>query len=158
MPTVVKSLTDSNTLLYAVDKSGAEKRKLACKIIKDLVMTGLGVVSIQVAQEFFVIATKKLKVAPLAAKSVVDMLGQLEVVQVNLDLVLAAIDSSILSRVMVWEGLIFVSARGPTCNVLSSEGLGHDQLINGVRVQSLFRSWGGSRRGSQFPLFFLGLR
>ena len=73
--TAVRTFLDSNILLYAVDKADPSRRQTARTVLKDLVKSGLGLVSTQVAQEFFVIATKKLGVGPLAAKRVVNMLG-----------------------------------------------------------------------------------
>lgn len=139
MPTAVKQFIDSNVLLYAVDRADPARRQKARAVIKSLVKSGLGVVSTQVAQEFFVIATKKLGVEPLAAKRVVDMLGQLEVIQIDLPLILAAIDCSILSRISFWDALVVVTARASGCKILLSEDLGHAQLINGVRVENPFR-------------------
>lgn len=140
MHTSVRTFIDSNILLYAVDRHDRARRQKARTVIKDLIKSGLGVVSTQVAQEFYVIATKKLGVEPLAAKRVVEMLHQLDFVSVNMELLLAAIDCSILSRISFWDALIVVSARSSGCKVLLSEDLTDSQLINGVRVCNPFKS------------------
>ena len=98
-----------------------------------------GVVSTQVAQEFFVIATKKLGVDPLAAKRVFELLAELEFVILDLELITQAIDCSILSKISFWDALIVVSARASGCKTLLSEDLSHAQLINGVRVHNPFK-------------------
>ena len=136
MPTTSKSFIDSNILIYAVDKADPVRRARARATIKRLVKSGMGAVSTQVAQEFFVIATKKLGVEPLAAKRVIDLLGQMEVVQVNLELILLAIDCSILSQISFWDALIVVSARAAGCKVILSDDWNDGQILNGVRIQN----------------------
>jgi predicted nucleic acid-binding protein len=103
-----------------------------------LIKSGLGVVSTQVAQEFYVIATKKLGVNPLAAKRVVEVLHQLDFVSVNIELILAAIDCSILSKISFWDALIVASARSSGCKILLSEELADSRIINGVQVRNPF--------------------
>jgi len=129
---------DSNIFIYAVDKADPKRRQKARSLIKEIVKSGNGVVSTQVAQEFFVIATKKLGVEPLAAKRVLEMLNQLEVISINLELIYGAIDCSILSKISFWDALIIVAARASGCRVLLSENLAHSQLISGVRVMNPF--------------------
>ena len=138
MRTNVRTFIDSNILLYAIDRRDRIRRQKARSILRELIKSGLGVVSTQVAQEFYVIATKKLGVDPLAAKRVVEMLHQLDLVSVNIELILGAIDCSILSKVSFWDALIVVSARASGCKVLLSEDLADSQIINGVRVRNPF--------------------
>jgi predicted nucleic acid-binding protein len=138
MHTDVRTFIDSNILLYAIDRRDRVRRQKARSIIKELIKSGLGVVSTQVAQEFYVIATKKLGVDPLAAKRVVEMLHQLDLISINIELILGAIDCSILSKISFWDALIVVSARSSGCKVLLSEDLADSQIINGVRVRNPF--------------------
>ena len=137
MPTG-KSFIDSNILLYAVDRADPQRRQKARTLVRELIKSGMGVTSTQVAQEFFVIATKKLGVEPLAAKRVIDMLRQLEVVTIDLELISAAIDCSILSRISFWDALIVCTARASGCKRLLTEDLSHSQIINGVRIENPF--------------------
>lgn len=140
MPITARTFIDSNIILYAVDRNDTARRQKARFLLKELIRTGKGVVSTQVAQEFYVIATKILKVEPLAAKRVVDLLGQLDMVTVDLELILSAIDCSLLSKISFWDGLIVASAKASGCRMLFSEDLSHSQLINGVRVVDPFRA------------------
>jgi predicted nucleic acid-binding protein len=139
MPTLGRTFIDSNILLYAIDKSDKARRQRARAIIRELIKAGSGVVSTQVAQEFYVIATKKFGVDPLAAKRVLDMLNHFEFVSVDLELIFSAVDCSILSRISFWDALIVVTARASGCKTLLSEDLGHSQIINGVRVVNPFK-------------------
>lgn len=140
MPTPARTFIDSNILLYAVDRADPKRRQKARSILKELIKTGKGVVSTQVAQEFYVISTKKLGVEPLAAKRVLDVLRQLDVISINLDIVSSAIDCSILSKISFCDALIVTSARVSGCTVVLSEDLAHAQLINGVRILNPFRT------------------
>jgi predicted nucleic acid-binding protein len=139
MRTLGRTFLDSNIFVYAVDKSDKPRRQKARSAIRNLIKSGSGVVSTQVAQEFYVVATKKLGVDPLAAKRVLHMMSQLEVVSIDLDLISSAVDCSILSKISFWDALIVVSARSSGCKTLLSEDLGHAQIINGVRVQNPFK-------------------
>ena len=138
MHTLGRTFIDSNILLYAVDKSDKGRRQKARTIIRDLIKSGSGIVSTQVAQEFYVVATKKLGVDPLAAKRVLLLLNQLEVVSIDLELIFSAVDCGILSKISFWDALIVVAARASGCKTLLSEDLGHAQIINGVRVVNPF--------------------
>ena len=55
-----RTFVDTNVLVYAYDMSAGAKRLKARKIVADLWESGLGVVSTQVLQEFFVTVTRKL--------------------------------------------------------------------------------------------------
>ena len=55
-----KVFLDTNIIIYAYDLTAGEKHKIAKKIVLDLWNSGLGIISTQVLQEFFVIATQKI--------------------------------------------------------------------------------------------------
>ncbi len=139
MPTLSRTFVDSNIFLYAIDRADPSRRQKARSIIRELLRAGKGVISTQIAQEFYVIATKKLKVDPLAAKRVVELMGQFDILSIDLDLIFRAIDCSILSRISFWDALVVVAAQVGGCRMLLSEDLGHSQVINGVRVSNPFR-------------------
>jgi predicted nucleic acid-binding protein len=140
MPTSARVFIDSTILLYAVDKSDSARRATARKILRDLIRSGKGVVSTQVAQEFYAIATRKLGVEPLAAKRVVELLRQIEVVSMDLELVCGAIDCSIRSKISFGDALIVTTARAASCREVLSEDLSHSQVINGVRIVNPFKA------------------
>ena len=54
-----KGFIDTNIIIYAYDISAGEKHKIASKIMADLWNSGLGVISTQVLQEYFVSVTQK---------------------------------------------------------------------------------------------------
>ena len=51
---------DTNVIVYAYDTSAKEKHEKALKIMMDFWESGLGVLSTQVIQEFYVTVTRKI--------------------------------------------------------------------------------------------------
>ncbi len=56
----VRILVDSNVLVYAYDRSEPEKQTQAARILDQLLITGVGILSTQVLAEFFVAVTRKI--------------------------------------------------------------------------------------------------
>jgi predicted nucleic acid-binding protein len=125
---------DTNIIVYAQDVAAPDKRRKSREIISELAASGNGVVSTQVMQEFFVAATHKLGVAPLAAKGVLKTLGVFEIVQVSVPLIYEAIDCSILNQMSFWDSLIFAAAASAGCSTVLSEDLKSGQMILGLRI------------------------
>ena len=95
-------------------------------------------ISTQVLQAFYVAATRKLEIEPLAAKQLLQGFKNLETVVVNPALVEEAIDCSILHQLSSWDGLMVASAASAGCEVLMTEDLNSGQVIRGVRIQNPF--------------------
>lgn len=83
---------DTNVLLYADDMDAGAKTDVARNIVRRCVRERTGVVSTQVRQEYYVNARKKLGLDGEAARARVEICGGLQVVTIQVDLVLAAID------------------------------------------------------------------
>jgi predicted nucleic acid-binding protein len=135
-----RTFIDSNVLVYSVDESTAEKakRERAVELLsarpEDLV------VSTQVLQEFYVVTTRKLK-SPLsgeAAARAVRGIAKLAVVGVDVPLVLAAIETSRLARLSLWDALIIEAASRAGCDRVLSEDLNPRQVVRGVRIENPF--------------------
>lgn len=135
----MRRFLDTNVLLYADDANAGEKRQRAKKILVDSLSSGTGVISTQVLQEFFAVSTRKLGVDPALARRKVELMATMDLVQVDLDLILAAIDLSRLHSFSFWDGLIVRAAATAGCQVLLSEDLQHDRVVDGVRIQNPFR-------------------
>lgn len=133
-----KVFFDTNVLAYAMDQDAPDKRKRSRQLIAEFVASGTGVVSTQVLQEFYVTATRKMRVAPLAAKSVLQSFTIFEVVQVSPDLIEKAIDRSVLSQLSFWDALIVMASASSGCTTIYSEDLNAGQVIDGVRVVNPF--------------------
>jgi predicted nucleic acid-binding protein len=129
---------DANIFVYAQDTGAPDKQRKSREIITRLAESGDGVVSTQVMQEFFVAATRKLGVDPLAAKGVLKTFTVFEIVQVSAALIHEAIDCSILNQLSFWDSLILAAAASAGCKTVLSENLNTVQNILGVKVQNPF--------------------
>ena len=127
---------DANILVYAHDAGSPEKQRTSREVIATLAESGDGVISTQVMQEFFVTATRKLGVPPLAAKGVLKTFSVFEIVQVSPALIQEAVDCSILNQVSFWDSLILAAAASAGCATVYSEDLNPGQAILGVKVQN----------------------
>ncbi len=59
-------------------------------------------------------------------------------VQVTVDLILAAIDLHRLHKISFWDALVVRSARAGGCRVVLTEDLKHGQSYDGVLVENPF--------------------
>jgi len=134
-----RTFIDTNVLVYADDASAGAKRERALAVLAALVGASQAVVSTQVLQEYFVVATRKLGVPPEVARRKVEVLSRLDVVIVRPELVIAAIDLHRLHSISFWDALIVRAAAAASCARVLSEDLQHDQVIDGVRITNPFR-------------------
>lgn len=131
-----KVFLDANILIYAQDQDSPDKQRRSREVIAALADSGAGVISTQVLQEYYVTVTRKLGVAPLAAKSVLQTFKIFEMVQASPDLIDDAIDCSVLNRVSFWDALIIAAAASSGCAIVYSEDLNPGQTIQGVRIEN----------------------
>lgn len=135
-----KTFLDSNVLVYSVDESPSEKAKHERAVELIAAQPGNLVVSTQVLQEFYVVTTRKLKI-PLSeerAARAVRGLAKLDVIGVDVPLVLAAVDTSRLVQLSLWDALIIEAASRAGCDRVLSEDLNANQAIRGVRIENPF--------------------
>ena len=131
-----KVFLDTNILSYAEDAASPDKQRRCREVIAQLASAGDGVISTQVMQEFFVAATRKLGVAPLAAKAVIKSFRVFEIVQVSPELIHEAVDCSILNQLSFWDSLILAAAAAAGCGIVYTEDLQPGRTILGVNVQN----------------------
>jgi len=135
----VRSFLDTNVLVYTDDKSAPAKRRRAVELVAEHRRAGTGVVSLQVLQEYFVAATRKLGVDAATARRKVELLSELDVAAPDLSDVLAAIDLHRLHGFAFWDALIFRAAKQAGCGVLLSEDFQDRRELDGVRIVNPFR-------------------
>lgn len=132
-----KGFVDTNILVYAMDRDNRERRKRSRTLLIELRRTGMGVISTQVLQEFYVVATKKLSLNPLKVKPLLQWFEKhFEVVVVNGVLIREAVDCSVVNRLSFGDALIVVSAERAMAGTLHTEDLSHGQVIRGVRINN----------------------
>lgn len=133
-----RAFLDTNILIYAHDAGSPDKQRKSRELIAQLADSGDGVISTQVLQEFYVAATRKLRVAPIAAKGVLKTFSVFEIVQISTKLIHEAIDCSILNQLSFWDSLILAAASSAGCSTVLSEDLSSNQTILGVKVRNPF--------------------
>ena len=130
---------DTNVLIYATDRDAGVKRRMARKCLKDCLSAGTMVLSTQVLQEFFVIATGKLAVSKADAKRLVELLCRVDIVQISPEMICRAIDLHQVHSVSFWDALILSSARAADAAICLSEDMQHERVVDGVQVINPFR-------------------
>jgi predicted nucleic acid-binding protein len=139
MPTIPVFL-DTNVLLYAAstNQDEANRRDAARKILSENSIC----FSVQVAQEFFVNATRKLT-PPLSRADALTFLSQINpttVAPLDYDLFEEATRLSERFQISYWDGAIVAAAKRLNCATLYSEDLNHGQNFEGVKVTNPFRA------------------
>ncbi|MGA2027043.1 MAG: PIN domain-containing protein [Syntrophobacteraceae bacterium] len=89
-----KIFLDTNIFVYSIDSSAEqkEKRNVARKLVKTHIREDSGVISIQVIQEFFQVATTKIR-APISVEDALEFMhymASLQIVTPDFDMVVAA--------------------------------------------------------------------
>lgn len=133
------SFFDTNVFLYADDASSRGRQRRAIRLITDHQRAGMAMISLQVLQEYFAAATRKLGVAAEVAQRKVEVMSRLHVVRLAEPDVIAAIELHRLHRVSFWDALILQAARVGGAGVLFSEDLQEGAVIAGVRIANPFR-------------------
>lgn len=135
----MRTFIDTNVLVYADDAGEKKKRARAQSVLGALIRSGEAVLSTQVLQEYFAIATRKLGMPAEAARARVETLAKLDVVRIEPEMILSAIDLHRLRPVSFWEALIIRAAVAGACGRVLSEDLGHGETYEGVRLENPFR-------------------
>jgi predicted nucleic acid-binding protein len=134
-----RSFFDTNIPVYTDDESSPAKQRRALELIAEHRLAGTGVVSLQILQEYFVTATRKLGVDPRIARRKVELLAEFDVAAPEVSDILAAIDLHRLHGFSFWDALVLRSAKQAGCTTLFSEDLQEHREIDGVRVINPFR-------------------
>jgi predicted nucleic acid-binding protein len=134
-----RSFFDTNVLIYTDDHDAPEKREKALCLLEAARLAGAGVVSTQVLQEYFAVATRKLGVSASIARRKVELLARLDTVLVDVSDVLAAVDLHRLHELSFWDALIVRAAQNSGCRILYSEDLQHGWRLDDLEVVNPFR-------------------
>lgn len=135
----MRTFLATNVFVSADDANSPARQRKAAAVIGALVRSGDAVLSTQVLQEYFAAATRKLKLEPEKARARARALLPLEIVRIDPELILSAIDLSIAARISSWDALLIVAARSANCARILTEDLSDGQVIDGVRVENPFK-------------------
>jgi len=127
---------DTNILIYAHDADASSKKARAAAALRELWDSGAGRLSVQVLQEFFVNATRKLAtpLAHMSAREVVSSYGAWIREPTTADTVTRAIDVAALAQISFWDALIVASAEQAQATHIYSEDLNAGQTIAGIKI------------------------
>ena len=134
----VRSFFDTNVLIYTDDKAAPVKQRRALELVAEHRRAGTGVISLQVLQEYFVTATRKLQVEPGIARRKVELLAEFDVALPEVSDVLAAIDLHRLHGINFWDAMVVRSAKQAGCSILFTEDMQNARQIDGVRIVDPF--------------------
>jgi predicted nucleic acid-binding protein len=129
---------DTNILIYADDASAKRKREQAISLIVEHRGGNSMVTSLQVLQEYYAAATRKLGVAAEIAQRKVEILARGRVVRFTEQDVIASIELHRLAKISFWDAMIVQAARLAGAAVLYSEHMGHGATIGGVKIRNPF--------------------
>lgn len=129
-----RAFLDTNVLVYADDVGAGDRRERAMACLERHLRDRSAVFSTQVLQEYFVVATRKLGLSPARARRKVELLATQDVVTLETDAVLAAIDLHRLHALSFWDALIVQAAATARCKTLITEDLQEGQVLQGVRI------------------------
>ena len=104
--TVSKVFVDTNIFIYSIDQKETEKRDKGRSILKQLVEVHQPVISTQVINEFYVVASTKLKADTFLVKNIIHNFRNFEIVNNDIEVIEQAIDISTLSRLSFWDSMI----------------------------------------------------
>ena len=135
----MSSFLDTNVLVYAVESGDSQRAGRARDLVAACLRRGDGVVSTQVLQEFFNVATRKMGLDAASARRYVELFATLETVQISTELIFGAIDLHQLRSISFWDALVIRAAREAGCERIWTEDLQDGAILDGVRIENPFR-------------------
>ena len=131
---------DTNVLVYAFDKGSSPKKRVAERLMNELMEEDRLRVSTQVLQELFVTLTRKVsqRCSSQEALAVLEDLTAWPLMVVDFVAIQAAVELSGRAKISFWDALVVVAAARSGAAVLYTEDLNHGQEILGVRICNPF--------------------
>ncbi len=141
-----KIFLDTNILVYSIDSSTelTQKRDVARNLVTTHIREESGVISIQVLQEFFQVATRKIE-TPISiddALEYMQYMSTLQIVAPDFDMVVAAARLRQRYSLSFWDALIVQAAKTAECTQIVSEDLQDGFHFNGLTIRNPFAAQG----------------
>lgn len=133
-----REFIDTNVLVYADDARDRRKQARARELIRRLLRERRGVLSLQILQEFFAAATRKLGMGSKQAKQRVSLYSRFDVVTLTPTDLLAAIDLHRMHQLSIWDSLVIRAALNGACTVLHTEDMQAGYMIEDVLLTDPF--------------------
>jgi predicted nucleic acid-binding protein len=134
-----RCFVDSNVLAYSDDEGSSLKRDRARELLREVIRSKAGVLSLQVLQEYFSVSTKKLGLSADDARQRIELFSQLDIVILGFPDLLAAIDLHRLHQFSIWDALVIRAALNGGCRILYSEDLQDGRRIGGLEIVNPFK-------------------
>ena len=134
----MRSLLDTNLLVYADSSDERDKQRRAIDLIKQHRAAGTAVLSTQVLQEFVNVALRKLRLPPTLIRERLGFYGGFEMVPATAELMAGALDLHVLHSFSFYDALILQAAIVSGCQQLLSEDMQHGSTFGGVRIVDPF--------------------
>ena len=131
---------DTNVLVYAFDKSPTPKKRIAQRLMHELMDQDRLRVSTQVLQELFVTLTRKVSqcCSSEEALTVLEDLTAWPLMTVDYAAIRAAVELAGEAKLSFWDALVVVAAARTGAAVLYTEDLNDGKEILGVRISNPF--------------------
>jgi len=131
---------DTNVLVYAFDKGSSPKKRVAERLITELMEEDRLRVSTQVLQELFVTLTRKVsqRCSSEEALAVLEDLVAWPLMVIDFAAIRAAVGLADQAQLTFWDALVVVAAARTGASVLYTEDLNDGQEILGVRISNPF--------------------
>lgn len=134
----MRSLLDTNVLVYADAGDEPTKQQQAIALISSLRASGQAVLSTQVLQEYVNVAVRKLRLPPPLIRQRLEFYKGFEVVATSPDLIADALDLHTLRGVSFYDAMIIQAAIVSGCQRVLSEDLQHGAVMSKVRIENPF--------------------
>ncbi len=132
------SFIDSNILIYAEASDEPVKQAAALALLRRLKLSGTGVISTQVLQEYANVALRKLRLSAHHVRLQLQAHQSFEVVSVTTSTIHAALDLHQTRSLSFYDALIVAAANQAGCDSLYSEDLNAGEVIAGVNLINPF--------------------
>ena len=134
----MRSLLDTNILVYADAADEPAKQARAISLIRQHRAAGTAVLCTQVLQEFVNVALRKLRLPPALVRERLAFYRRFDLVPTTPDLLAGALDLHLLHSLSFYDALIVQAASSGGCRQLLSEDMQHGAVIGGVRIVNPF--------------------
>ncbi len=131
---------DTNILLYSRDASEPEKQGIASTRIAELWDKRNGRLSVQVLNEYFVNATRKLNpgLSPEEAWDDIEALSAWDPLPIDMAMLTRSFAVQRRYRLSWWDSMIIAAAETAGCTHILSEDLSHGASYFGITVENPF--------------------
>ena len=135
----MRSVLDTNLLVYADSADEPEKQRTAIALLRQHRAAGTAVLSTQVLQEYTNVALRKLQLPAALVRERLAFYLRFDLVPTTPALLAGALDLHVLHHLPYYDALVVQAAIASGCKRVLSEDLHHGGVYSGVRVENPFR-------------------